>query len=50
MVGPDMKTFETVKKNMVELGLVVVSCIVEWSQTAVHSLSLESRDPTAVGT
>ena len=44
MVGPDMKTFETVKKNMVELGLV------EWSQTAVHGLSLELRDPVAVGT
>ena len=42
------KIFEMVKKNIA--GLVIIESIVEWSQTAAHSLSSELRDPMVVGT
>jgi hypothetical protein len=50
MVELDMKTFKAVRKNMVELGLVVILYVIEWSQKAVYGLSSELRNPVAVGT
>jgi hypothetical protein len=46
MAELDMKIVETVKKNMVGPGPVVVSFVVVGFQTAVYSLSSEPRGLT----